>query len=39
MAHLEDVTADDLRQILAEVEGKRATQRVMVGLNYKSVPC
>jgi transposase len=36
MAHLEDVTADDLRRILAEVEGKRATQRVMIGLNYKS---
>lgn len=35
MAHLEDVSADDLREILAEVEGKRATQRVMVGLNYK----
>jgi transposase len=35
MVHLEDVTADDLRQILVEVEGKRATQRVMVGLNYK----
>lgn len=36
MAHLEGVTGDDLRQYLAEVEGKRATQRVMVGLNYKS---
>lgn len=35
MAHLEDVSADDLRDVLAEVEGKRATQRVMVGLNYK----
>ena len=36
MGHLEDVTADDLRQILAAVEGKQATQRVMVGLNYKA---
>ena len=35
MAHLEDVSADDLRQILAEVEGKQATQRVTVGINYK----
>jgi transposase len=36
MAHLEEIAADDLRQILAEVEGKQATQRVMVGLNYKN---
>ena len=36
MTHLKGVSADDLRQILAEVEGKWATQRVIVGLNYKS---
>lgn len=35
MTHLEDISADDLRQILAEVKGKRATQRVTVGINYK----
>ncbi len=35
MAHLERVTADDLRSVLAAVEGKQATQRVMVGLTYK----
>ena len=28
MAHLEDVSADDLREILAEVEGKRARTHV-----------
>ena len=35
MTHLESVSVDDLRQILAEVEGEDATKRVMVALNYK----
>lgn len=35
MAHLENVTADDLRDLLDDVEGKRATQRLMLALNYK----
>ena len=34
MASLDDVTTDDLRQILAEVEGKKPTQRVMAAINY-----
>lgn len=34
MAPLENVTADELRELLAAVEGKAATQRVMLGLNY-----
>ncbi|RJS99465.1 winged helix-turn-helix domain-containing protein [Halococcus sp. IIIV-5B] len=35
MAHLENVTADELRGLLDEVEGKRPTQRLMLALNYK----
>lgn len=36
MAHLKGVTADDFWQILAEVEEKQTTQRVIVELNYKN---
>lgn len=35
MTYLENITADDLRQILAEVKGKTATQWVMAGIVYK----
>lgn len=35
MAHLEGVTGNDLRNILAEVDGKQATQRIMMGIAYK----
>jgi transposase len=35
MTYLENVTADDLRQVLAEVEGKTPTQRVLAGISYK----
>jgi len=34
MASLNDVSTDDLRRILAEVEGKKPTQRVMAAINY-----
>ncbi|WP_234403471.1 IS630 family transposase [Halarchaeum acidiphilum] len=34
MASLDDVSTDDLRQVLAEVEGKKPTQRVMAAINY-----
>ena len=34
MASLNDVSTDDLRQILAEIEGKKPTQRVMAAINY-----
>ena len=30
----ENLSADDLRQILAEVEGKKPTQRLMAAINY-----
>ncbi len=33
MASLNDVSTDDLRQVLAEVEGKKPTQRVMAAIN------
>lgn len=33
--YLEGVTLEELRRTLAEVEGKRATQRVMAGISYK----
>jgi transposase len=34
MAALENVSTDDLRQVLAEVEGKKPTQRLMATINY-----
>lgn len=34
MASLDNVSTDDLRQILTEVEGKKPTQRVMAVINY-----
>ena len=34
MTYLDDVSTDDLRQVLAEVEGKKSTQRVMAAINY-----
>ena len=34
MAPLNDVSTDDLRQVLAEVEGKKPTQRLMAAINY-----
>ena len=34
MASLNDVSTEDLRQVLAEVEGKKPTQRVMTAINY-----
>ena len=34
MAALENVSTDDLRQVLAEVEGKKPTQRLMAAINY-----
>ena len=34
MTSLDDVSTDDLRQVLAEVEGKKPTQRVMAAINY-----
>lgn len=35
MAYLENVTTDELHEVLAEVEGKRPAQRVMAGISYK----
>ena len=35
MTYLANITADDLRQVLAEVEGKTPTQRVLAGISYK----
>ena len=34
MAALENVSTDDLRQVLAEVKGKKPTQRLMAAINY-----
>jgi len=34
MASLDNVSTEDLRQVLAEVEGKKPTQRVMAVINY-----
>lgn len=34
MDSLDDVSTDDLRQVLAEVEGKKPTQRIMAAINY-----
>jgi transposase len=36
MSRLDGVTADDLRAVLSAVDGKDATRRVMVALNYVS---
>ncbi|MFB6085080.1 MAG: IS630 family transposase, partial [Halorientalis sp.] len=35
MAPLEDISLEELHEVLTEVEGSRATQRVMVAINYK----
>ena len=35
MTYLANIIADDLRQVLAEVEGKTPTQRVLAGISYK----
>ena len=35
MARLEDVSADELRRYLEEVAGRRATLRLVVGINHK----
>jgi AraC-like DNA-binding protein len=34
MSSGENVSAEDLRQVLAEVEGKKPTQRLMAAINY-----
>ncbi len=34
MASLDSVSTNDLRQVLAEVEGKKPKQRVMAAINY-----
>ena len=34
MAALENVSTDDLRQVLAEIEGRKPTQRLMAAINY-----
>ena len=34
MTSLNDVSTDDLRQVLAKIEGKKPTQRVMAAINY-----
>jgi transposase-like protein len=34
MTSLEDVSPEDLRDALAEVEGKKPTQRLMAAINY-----
>lgn len=34
MVNLDTVSVEDLRQVLAEVEGKKPTQRVMAAINY-----
>ena len=34
MATLENVSTDDLRQVLAEVEGKKPAQRLMAAIDY-----
>ncbi|MFD1571287.1 hypothetical protein [Halorubrum laminariae] len=38
MAKLEDITVGDLEAALAEVDGKRETQRLMVAIIYKRGP-
>jgi transposase len=34
MSSLENVSTEDLREVLAEVEGKKPTQRLMAAINY-----
>jgi len=34
MASLDNVSTEDLRQVLAEVEGKKSSQRLMAAINY-----
>jgi len=34
MVSLDEVSAEDLRDVLAEIEGKKPTQRVMAAINY-----
>ena len=34
MASLDNVSTEDLRQVLAEVEGKKPSQRLMAAINY-----
>jgi transposase len=36
MAHLEDVSVEDLQRALAEVEEKKPTQRLMAAIAYKN---
>ena len=35
MSRLEEISADQLREYLDEVEGKQATLRIVAGINYK----
>ena len=35
MAHLEDISADQLREYLSKAEDKRPTLRIVAGINYK----
>ena len=37
MARLENVSVEDLRQILAEVDDADATKRIMVAITYKEI--
>lgn len=37
MATLENVSTEDLRQILAEVDDADATQRLMAAITYKEI--
>ena len=35
MAHLEEMSTDELREYLAEVDSKRPTLRLVAAINYK----
>lgn len=35
MAHLENVSTEELRHVLTEIEGKKPTQRLMAAINWK----
>ena len=37
MANLENISVEDLRQILAEVDDADATQRLMAAITYKEI--
>ena len=37
MANLENVSTEDLRQILAEVDDSAAVQRLMAAITYKEI--